>query len=125
MRRSFEEFVGRGSKPVPQRARVTLTRRGKATLNKVAFHLLGGPTAVVLLYDPGTRSIGFRPAGRETPHAYPVTTMGGSSASVTIIAFARHYGVDLSETRTYDATLEDGVLVIDLNAGEPSGRETR
>lgn len=91
-------------------------------LNRAAVQALGDPSAIVLLYDATTRSIGLRAATRRVPHAYPVLKHGGSAATVTVIAFAKHYGIDLTTTRSYDAVLEDGILVIEVDKGIISGR---
>jgi hypothetical protein len=122
--RGFEEFLGRGS-TVTERPRVTIQRNGKLALNQAAIGLLGNPEAVVLLYAPDTRSMGLRPSSKRVPHAYQVAGHGGSRATVTIIAFTKHYGIDLSVTRSYYPALEDGVLVFDLDKGVPSGRSER
>lgn len=121
MKHSFEEFTGRGTKP-SERPRVTIRRNGKMSLNSAALRVLGDPNAVVLLYDGTTRSVGLRPATRRVSHAYPVSRHGRGAATVTFIAFAKHYGIDLSTTRSYDGALEDDILVIELDRGVTSGR---
>jgi hypothetical protein len=92
------------------------------SLNKAAVGSLKDPAAVILLYDRSGPTMGVRAAARRVPHAYPVSRHGRSAATVTIIAFAKHYGIDLFETRAYDAVIEGDVLVIDLSKGVPSGR---
>lgn len=121
VKRSFEEFTGRGSTVPSEQPRVTLQRNGKIGLNQAALRALGQPGAVVLLFDSTTHSVGLRATTKSLPHAYPVLKHAGA-ATVTAIAFAKHYSIDLSETRSFPATFEDGVLVIDLNKGVPSGR---
>lgn len=122
MKRSFEEFTGRDTKVPSERPRVTLMRNGKMSLNQAAIRAMGDPSAIVLLYDATTRSVGLRPATRRLPHAYPVSRHGKSAATVTVLAFAKHYGIDLSTTRSYDGALEDGILVIELDKGVASER---
>jgi hypothetical protein len=124
MKRTFEEFTARGTKP-SQRPRVTLQRNGKMSLNQAAIQALGNPAAVVFLYDARTRSIGLRAATRRLQHAYQVSKHGTSAATVTVAAFAKHYGIDLSTTRSYDAELDEDILVFELDKGVASGRSGR
>lgn len=84
-------------------------------LSKAAIDLIGNPDAVELLYDPDTKTIGIRPAPRDTPHAYVIR--GGPGAATSVVsasAFTRHYGLDTSVGRRYTPTVHDGTLCIDL-----------
>lgn len=123
MGRRFEEFAGRGTKSPSAGPRVTLQKSGKLSLNDAAVRALGNPKALVLLYDTSTKAIGLRVAPRQNSNAYSLGSHGMSGTRViSARAFAKHYGIDLSRTRSFDATLEDGVLVIELDKGFASGK---
>ncbi len=122
MKRTFEEFTGRGTHARSDKPRLTLQENGKLSLNQAAVQLLRDPEAVVLLYDRETRSVGLRPASADVAHAYPLNKHSATSRVITIAAFAKRYDIPLAPTRSFETTLEDGILVFDLDKGTPSGR---
>lgn len=122
MKRAFEEFTGRGTHVPSDSPRLTLQENGKLSLNHAALQLLRDPEAVVLLYDRQARSVGLRPASKGIARAYPLNKHSATSRVITIAAFAKHYDISLAPTRSFEAALEDGILVFDLDKGTPSGR---
>lgn len=122
MKRTFEEFTGRGIHVRSGSPRLTLQENGKLSLNHAVLQPLRDPEAVVLLFDRETHSVGLRPASKGVVHAYPLNKHSATSRVSTIAAFAKHYDIPLAPTRSIEAELEDGVLVIDLDRGTPSGR---
>lgn len=122
---AFEVFTRR-MVPLVQKPQVTIQKKGIVSMNKAAHHLLGEPDAIELLYDADADRIGFRGVPRETDHAYIIRPTGANRAGsredagtyvVSGTAFFKYYEIDTSVSRRWPATLEDGILVLDL-AGE-------
>lgn len=105
----------------PLRASVSLLQAGVITLNRPAYTMLGHPMALILLYDPGRKWIGLRPAEVSEPNAYKVVALRGGGGSIQYASFARRYGISLDYTRRYPVELSDGVLIIDLTKEERHG----
>ena len=104
--------------PYAKNPTVTIQKRGTISLTASAFVLLGKPEAVELLYDSDEQIVGIRPVDRNVEHAYPLRGMGSKKDDTTYMlsgmAFTKYYGIDTSVARRYAATLEDGILCIDL-----------
>jgi hypothetical protein len=97
--------------------RVTVQKRGTITLNTAAFAALGSPAAVELLFDPDAHVLGLRPAPVTAGHVAfvrPSTKSGCGPYVVSAMAFVNHYKIDTSVARRWPATVEDGVLCVDL-----------
>lgn len=113
----FETFTKR-MVPLVKAPSVTIQKRGTISMNKAAHVALGAPDAVELLFDPTDRIVGFRGIDKSAGHAYLLrSTPGDSSYILSGIAFIHYYKIDISESKRYDAQVEDGVLFIDLNDG--------
>lgn len=111
---NFEVF-DRRSRPVSHQATVTIQKRGNFSLNKAAFQALGEPEAVELLFDRSERLIGMRPSEVRNRHAYPVRKQqNAQSYLVAGNAFNQYYQIETGVTRRWDASIQDGILVIDL-----------
>jgi len=94
---------------------VTFQRTGTISLNAAAFHAMGGPAFVELLYDPDEKVVGLRPLATRLPHAYPVgATRQGRTYRVAGHAFARLCGIPGAVSTRYAAELAGGVLCVDL-----------
>jgi hypothetical protein len=118
---SWEVFTDRAGRPGAGEVYVTQQRRGLLTLSPAAFKGLGSPAAVEFLFNPGRGAMGLRQAGPAVPHAYPLRRQDkAASHFVSGVAFLRRHGVklDISQARKLPATIEDGVLVIELPADE-------
>ena len=110
----FEVFVRtelRGQGPDPQ---VTITARSVMALNLAAYEALGSPSAVEYLFDRELNMIGIRPADPNASNAYRVKK-SGHTYRASALAFTTHYSIDTPEGRRRAATVQDGVLCIDLN----------
>lgn len=106
------DTVRRGSAPA-----VTIETSKRLRLNAAAYRALQETTHVVLLFDPDTRRIGLRPCTPDNPIAYKVSALSRTrSRVISSAAFLRHYRIDTSRTRRYVASMEDDMLVVDLNA---------
>ena len=92
----------------------TIQKRGIISLNEPACTALGNPPFVVLMYDVEQNLIGIRPALEEDAE-YAYTLREGKTRVVSAQAFAKHYGLDVSESRRRSVEVVDGVLTIDLN----------
>lgn len=124
--RNFEEFTGRATPVASNIPRVAIQKRGNMSLNKAAYKALGEPGFVVLLYDSGTNSIGLRPSQGNVRHAYPVRKQPNSqSYLVAGHAFCRFYGIDTGFTRAFEPSMEDGILVVELDQGVAIERPAR
>ena len=112
----FEEFDKRAALSNKSPTVTVLSTKG-FTLNKAAYDLLGSPGAVTLLYDPDEHLVGFKPSGSDSPRAYKVRPQPkGPSVSVSGRSFIKHYGIDSSTTRRYEAQMSDGMLVLNLES---------
>ena len=81
----------------------------------------------MLLYDhgPPRRRWDFRPADPSLKHAYRLRKDARSPSSlVTGRAFCRAHAIPTDRGRRYKATMQDGVLIIDLT-DEPEIPRTR
>jgi len=128
---NFQVF-DRRAVPISGELLVTIQRKGPISINKVAYHAMGEPSFVELLYDPDERIVGFRPLKKQVPHAYPVRTPGrGSTYLVAGHAFLKFYGIPNEVSTRYVAEMFGDVLGIDLKkkgtevTGHRTGRTTR
>lgn len=96
---------------------VTIQRRGIFSISEAAYHELGEPAHVELLFDRDEQLVGLRPVSDAVAHAYAVRRQSGKSGGPAIVAgqaFTQYFEIDTSESRRRDAKVEDGMLVVDL-----------
>jgi len=111
---NFEVFDKRAV-PISGEPMVTIQRKGPISLNKAAFHAMGKPSFVELLYDPKERIVGLRPLKEQLPHAYPVRAQGRSNTYLVAgHAFMRYYSIPNEVSTRYIAQMFDDVLGVDL-----------
>ncbi len=96
---------------------VRLEKSAVWTMSRPALELLGNPKAVTLWYDAQVGRVGFGTAKKGEPAAYPARSAGPRSSQglVTGKKFCNHHGIPHEESKTYPASLEDGLLVIDVH----------
>ncbi len=112
---NFEVFTRRSSRPSATEAMMTIQKRGTFSLNRAAFEGMGEPEAVELLYDGGERLIGLRPVAASVKHAYPVRKQPNAASYLLAgNAFCAHHGIPVGESRRYNATIVEGMMVVDL-----------
>ncbi len=116
---AFEVFTKKLA-PLANEPYVTLQKRGTISMNKAAHHLMGSPDAVELLYDAEAKMMGFRAIKENVEHAYAIRSMGGqktesSTYMVSGRAFFRYFDIDTEVARRYPATMNDGILCLDLS----------
>lgn len=117
---TFDKRSGRLVK-VPE---VTIQRSGSIGINAAAAYLIGEPEAVEMMFDREQNRVGVRPVPRETAHAYPCRPIKNrASFLVNCTAFFEYYRIPHEESVRREVTVEEGVLVVDLNdAGRVSLR---
>lgn len=112
----FEVFRKRMA-PLVKHPYVTMQKRGVISMNAAAHAAMGNPKAVELLYDSDEKVIGLRPAEESSEHAYPVRGTASHSDSTFMVsgtAFTKYYGIDTSVSVRRSASIQDGILCIDL-----------
>lgn len=109
----FEEFDGyhRKSCDIPT---ITITVKGVFTVNKPAMELIGCPQGVTLLFNREKRIIGLR-AKADQEGKYSKVKIASKNYMVFARSFCNVYDIDTSVARRYNATLQGGMLLIDLN----------
>jgi hypothetical protein len=111
---NFQVFDKRAV-PISGEPMVTIQRKGPISINKIAFHAMGKPAFVELLYDPDERIVGFRPLQEQLPHAYPVRAQGRSNTYLIAgHAFLKFYGIPNEVSTRYVAEMFGDVLGVDL-----------
>lgn len=101
--------------PLVKRPEVTVQAKGTLSMNASAYHALGEPKAVELLYDPAETVIGIRPVPEDEPHAYPIRPVAsGSTYVISGSAFFAWFEIPLVAPRRRDVAVDQGVLIIDL-----------
>jgi hypothetical protein len=112
----FEVFKKRFA-PLVKQPYVTLQKKGIMSINKAAYLALGSPEAIELLYDREAKIIGLRPVEPSVEHAYPIRNAGDTSANAFLLsgtAFTHYYEIPTPTSVRYPATIEEGMLRIDL-----------
>lgn len=112
----FEEFDQYHSRSV-KTLFVTIQRRGNFSLNRAAFKALGEPKAVKMLFNRSKRQIGFRPTTPDDFRSVPVRRQGHSNSyMIAGLTFCKEYDIDTATARRYKVEVQQGILIIDLNA---------
>jgi hypothetical protein len=96
---------------------VTIQRTGVISLNRAAYHAIGEPSYIEMLYDPDERIIGVRPLKEKLPHAYPVRVQGRTTSHTYLLAglaFMKYYEILPKVSTRYIADMYDDVLGVDL-----------
>jgi hypothetical protein len=103
---------------------VTICRKGNILIGSAAFDRLGRPDAAVLLFDEDKNLIGVRPTHPKTPNAFPMNPMKwGRHRILRANRFCRHHGIKVDRLTAFnEPTIEDSVLVLDMNRVRPVGK---
>jgi hypothetical protein len=117
----------RKARPKVEEPLVTLQASGTLSMNSAGYEAIGQPGQVDLLYDEGAHLIGFEPAEKGSPTAYPIRQQqNGKSYQTGGRGFCRRFGIELGEARRFSAHEAEGVLIVDLDSGgRPVGRIAR
>ena len=96
-------------------------------MSRKAYEALGKPSHVVMLWDGETDTIGLRPVPPRTLNAFKLYDSGRSGAyRFHALRFVTKYEIKLDYTvRFPTATIEDGVLLLELKYRVRSPRAVR
>ncbi len=116
----FEVF-DRGRRAPSKAPTFAVQKRGILSFNDASHKLIGEAQFVELLFDPDDRVIALRPS-EETPRTYMVRAPEKSPGVrvVSATSFVQHYDIDVSVSRRYVPTVQDGMLCVALNADDPA-----
>lgn len=112
------EVFDRAERSVGDAPAVSIQRRGILALNAAAYHALGDPDRVELLYDRGERLIGIRPGYAVGSTTLPVTLQSNgrpTPAHVSGGLFLKRFGLQDLVGFRWPATAVDGVLCLDVS----------
>jgi hypothetical protein len=87
------------------------------SLNRAAYHAIGEPSYIEMLYDPDEKIVGVRPVKEKLPHAYPVRVQGRAASHTYLLAglaFMKYYGILPDVSVRYMAEMYGDVLGVDL-----------
>ncbi len=126
MIREWEEFTQKNVGNVDL-VRVSLNQKGVFGMNQKAIDVLGGPKAVVFMFDKANRLIGLKGSAPDVDHAYELKRQGASqSYYLRAKSFCNFYGIEIGETIVFnDVEVDDGVIVLKLDNVTEATRRTR
>jgi len=114
---NFELFEKKRTPPSKE-AFVTMLKTGVISMNAFAYELVGRPKYFEFLYDTAAKIVGLRPLEEQSQFAYPVRELksaSGGTFSVSAKAFMLYYGIPTETSIRRSATVEGGILCVDLN----------
>lgn len=119
------ELFDRRAAALSDGPRVTVQKRGIVGLNASAHDLIGRASMVEFLYDRSRQVLALRPA-EGSPHGYSLREPSETGyTSVSAVALANAYGLDVSESRRYTPFVEQDMLCIDLSGPSVSAARGR
>ncbi|MBK9214018.1 MAG: hypothetical protein IPM59_00215 [Chloracidobacterium sp.] len=113
----WEEFEGGPGQKAGAGLHVSLNRKGQIFVNKNVLDAIGGPEAVVLLFDKVNSRIGIRPVRAAAPNAFPLKPRNAAaSRMIQASTFCRNYGIRVEGTVAFQGIKIDnqGLLMLDL-----------
>lgn len=100
---------------------IALTKHGSFNFNKAAYdRYFKDYERVLLYYDRERQVIGLKPTNEERREAYEVHSRPGNTGNFSGVAFIRHFGLDIRETKTMVATWNDADDLVELRFSEPA-----
>lgn len=97
--------------------------RGLISINQSAYHRIGRPEFVDLMFDGDERLIAIRPGNEETGHRVRVADQPGSPAVISGTAFTKYYDINTEQTRRWEPSFDGQMLIIDLKQPpKPAGQ---
>ncbi|MFN0279550.1 MAG: hypothetical protein ACKVRN_13290 [Pyrinomonadaceae bacterium] len=126
MSRKWEEFTEPGTAKIAE-LHVSMQPKGTIMLSRRAHEALGKPDHVVMLWESETDTIGLRSVPPRTLNAFRVYRMDHrGTARFHAQRFLQKYDIRLDQTvRFPTATIEDGVLLLELPYRIPSPRRVQ
>ncbi len=113
----WREFTPTAARRFPERLYATLNPRGEFVINLQTYIKLNEPEAVVLLYDPDTRTIGVKPSRLDVPNAIQVHIRHARyNRVIRSRPFLKENGIELNGTIQFPTAVLDrtGVLILNL-----------
>lgn len=97
---------------------VTVLARGTVSMNRAAAEALNFPEAVEFLFSAQDRVMGIRAAERASPRSFALSPHGkGSIYQTSGKSFIERYRIPHEKSTRYKATVEEGMLLVDLKQG--------
>ncbi len=102
---------------------ISLSRNGEFLLNRIAVEALGSPAAVLMMFEPETRTIGLMPDEPANPHSFKMCEMKCGARLVSSRGFMRRNNITLPDgcirVSFPTARIEDRALVLELELAVP------
>jgi hypothetical protein len=102
---------------------ISLSRNGEFLLNRIAVEALGSPAAVLMMFEPETRTIGLMPVEPSNPHSFKMCEMKCGAKLVSSRGFMRRNSITLPEgcirVNFPTARIEQRALVLELELAMP------
>ena len=116
MDRSYEVFLGGGSKPAREVIHVTVNSQKVIVMNANCYRLMGEPAAVRLAYSREHGRIALAPCDPRLPEAFLVQKKDATTRRVNAAPFCRHFSIYIDSTlRFLDPEIDpDSTLHLDL-----------
>lgn len=99
--------------------------RGLISINQSAYHRLGRPAFVELLFDPEERLIAIQPGDADDGHRVRVADQPGAPAVISGTAFSKYYDIDTTVSRRWEPTFDGQMLIVDLKQPPKNAPERR
>jgi len=124
LRRNWKEFNGVAARRIPDSIRCSINPEGEITFDIDTYRNMGEPEAMLLLYEPSSRTIGLKPEHPDTSNAVLVRARHArSNRVVRSMPFLRENGIEIDRTLRFPYPfIEDKVLVLDLRTAVNAGR---
>jgi hypothetical protein len=108
--------------------KVTIQTRGTISLTWFAYESLRCPRLVRPSFDERSQVLKIGAARVEDEHTSPVRQERGSTCVIAASKFTQRFGIDTTTARRYEATAQDGKLLVDLKqepelVSKPSGKK--
>src|SRR5689334_21022795 len=92
---------------------------GRFVLNYAAWKALGSPPYVKFLYDREQQRIGIEAAWERSSQSFATTKRtDAASRIVTARSFLATYEIDYTQSRVFDAEIENNILILDMKSGQ-------
>lgn len=112
----FETFQrNTRTNPMSQQKTISILASGIASISAASYEAMGKPEQVELLFDPETRRAALKPVEEKTENSYELKHRGKAGAQVQMSGFCSYNNIPRKPSRVFDATLEDGMLVFDVD----------
>lgn len=117
----FEEFKGYRRRNDQASPVITIHKTGSFSLNETAYNAIGRPKFVTLLKHKDFPIFGIQPADSLTETSIAIKQTGNLSKSYSIQnrTFSTYHQINTDYTKRYKASIQEGILLVDLEAYTP------